>query len=80
VELLNEYKSRKEAQQSLMKTPSYLNGHQIHVTFVSSFPADQVLAVPTEVFLRQLFCVFGTINDIIIRDYTIYPVSQIKIG
>ncbi len=57
------------------KTPSYLNGYQIHCSFVSSFPADRVATVPNEVFLRKLFCRFGVINDVIIREYTVHAVS-----
>ncbi len=59
------------------KVPTYLKGHQIHVTFASSFPPDRVV-VPNEVFLRKFFCRYGVINDVIIREYTVHQVSHFR--
>jgi hypothetical protein len=72
---LKEYKTLQALRGT--KTPSYLNGFQIHVTFASSFPPDRVI-VPSEVFLRKFFCRYGVINDVIIREFNIHQVRKFQ--
>jgi hypothetical protein len=51
-------------------------GFQVHVSFAAAFVSPDQIVVPTESFLRKAFIKFGTILDVVVREFTVNMVSD----
>lgn len=46
-------------------------GFQVHVSFSASFVDPDSMVLPTEAFLRKAFIKFGTILDVVVREFNV---------
>ena len=49
---------------------------QVHISFKSYFPSNNILHKPTETWIRKLFRGHGRICDVSVLVYDLYDVSQ----
>lgn len=54
-------------------------GFQVHVSFSATFIDPDSMVLPTEVFLRKAFIKFGTILDVVVREFNVNMVSSLSL-